>query len=263
MGALSPPCGVRLQACTSSGRHRGRHSCADGRARGPEAAGDRGRAAVATAAARDRRAGGRREKTRLRLARACARWPAAAHVASSWPVFARGAYAVPHHVPRGRAFSTGGDGRHRGRPTVPKGSRVTTRTRWNPLLQRARIEAAFAASGASIPAEGLTLVGYSSGASIAEPRCNTALAEALLASRAHRAAQRSRRRAFAKRARRRRDVVLARRALSCLKAAVQHRLTAAVSVATTYVEMPKCTHGQVADGERAFNEAFDWLDLHG
>jgi pimeloyl-ACP methyl ester carboxylesterase len=130
---------------------------------------------------------------------------------------------------------------------------------WNPLLQRARIEAAFAASGASIPAEGLTLVGYSSGASIAElmhqrwPKLFSRLV--LIAPPSD---------PVAERLRSARAVV----AMSCsldvpyrMKAAV--RSLTAVSVATTYVEMPKCTHGQVADGERAFNEAFDWLDLHG
>lgn len=27
-----------------------------------------------------------------------------------------------------------------------------------------------------------------------------------------------------------------------------------------YIEIPGCTHGQIADGERVFSEAFDWLD---
>ena len=36
----------------------------------------------------------------------------------------------------------------------------------------------------------------------------------------------------------------------------------AVSVPATYLEMPKCTHGQLAEGERVFGEAFDWLDGH-
>ncbi len=34
-----------------------------------------------------------------------------------------------------------------------------------------------------------------------------------------------------------------------------------VDVPATYLEMPKCTHGQLADGERVFGEAFDWLDV--
>ncbi|HEX7665029.1 MAG TPA: hypothetical protein VF407_10975, partial [Polyangiaceae bacterium] len=31
-------------------------------------------------------------------------------------------------------------------------------------------------------------------------------------------------------------------------------------VRATYMEMPKCTHGNIADGERIFDEAFAWLD---
>ncbi len=37
------------------------------------------------------------------------------------------------------------------------------------------------------------------------------------------------------------------------------RLTA-VGIASMYLEMPGCTHGNVADGDRIFNKAFSWLE---
>jgi hypothetical protein len=37
------------------------------------------------------------------------------------------------------------------------------------------------------------------------------------------------------------------------------RRIAAAGIPATYLEMPGCTHGNVADGERVFGEAFDWL----
>lgn len=37
------------------------------------------------------------------------------------------------------------------------------------------------------------------------------------------------------------------------------RLVAA-GIASMYLEMPGCTHGNVAEGDRIFNEAFSWLD---
>ena len=30
-------------------------------------------------------------------------------------------------------------------------------------------------------------------------------------------------------------------------------------IPSTYVEMPNCTHGNITDGDRTFDEAFDWL----
>jgi hypothetical protein len=38
------------------------------------------------------------------------------------------------------------------------------------------------------------------------------------------------------------------------------RRIAAGGTPATYLEMPRCTHGNIADGERVFGEAFDWLD---
>jgi pimeloyl-ACP methyl ester carboxylesterase len=127
---------------------------------------------------------------------------------------------------------------------------------WNPTLQRARIEAAFAASGVAIPDEGLTLVGYSAGASIAEmmhhawPKLfpKLVLIAPPMAPKIERL-----------------QTAHAVVTMSCsldvpylMKAAA--RSLAAVQVPSTYMEMPKCTHGQLADGERVFGEAFDWLD---
>ncbi|MBK9260613.1 MAG: alpha/beta hydrolase [Polyangiaceae bacterium] len=37
------------------------------------------------------------------------------------------------------------------------------------------------------------------------------------------------------------------------------RLTAA-GIASMYLEMPRCTHGHIEDGDRVFGEAFSWLD---
>ena len=34
----------------------------------------------------------------------------------------------------------------------------------------------------------------------------------------------------------------------------------AAKVPATYMEMPGCTHGNIADGDRVFDEAFDWLE---
>jgi len=34
----------------------------------------------------------------------------------------------------------------------------------------------------------------------------------------------------------------------------------AKGVAARYLEMPGCTHGNIADGERSFGDAFGWLD---
>ena len=34
----------------------------------------------------------------------------------------------------------------------------------------------------------------------------------------------------------------------------------AAGIASMYLEMPGCTHGNIAEGDRIFNEAFSWLD---
>ena len=127
---------------------------------------------------------------------------------------------------------------------------------WAPGVQRARIEKALAAASVVVPKEGLTIVGYSAGASIAElmhqrwpdlfPRV------VLIAPPVD---------PKVARLRDARAVV----AMSC-SWDVPYRMKAAVTalekahVPATYIEMPKCTHGNVADGERVFGEAFDFLD---
>ncbi|HEY1958174.1 MAG TPA: alpha/beta hydrolase [Polyangiaceae bacterium] len=127
---------------------------------------------------------------------------------------------------------------------------------WNPTLQRARIEAALAAANVPVPADGLTLVGYSAGASIAElmhqrwPKLFPRLV--LIAPPVDPSVARLR------------DA----RAVALMSCSwdVPYRMKAAatalgkVHVPATYLEMPKCTHGNIADGEHVFGEAFDWLD---
>jgi pimeloyl-ACP methyl ester carboxylesterase len=41
------------------------------------------------------------------------------------------------------------------------------------------------------------------------------------------------------------------------------RRISAAGVPATYLEMAGCTHGNIADGERGFTTAFDWLADHG
>jgi len=131
---------------------------------------------------------------------------------------------------------------------------------WSATLQRKRVEAALAAAGVGkAPGEGFTLVGYSAGASIAElmhqrwPDLFRRLV--LIAPPADPSIDRLRTA---------RAVV----SMSCsldvpyrMKQAT--RSLSAAHVASIYLEMPKCTHGQIADGERVFDEAFDWLDAQG
>ncbi len=127
---------------------------------------------------------------------------------------------------------------------------------WSTTLQRARIEAAFAAAHVPIPPEGLTLVGYSAGASIAERMHHKwpELFPKLVLIAPPMAPK-------VENLRKARAVV----AMSCsldvpdLMKAAAKSLTQ-VDVPAKYLEMPKCTHGQLAEGERVFGEAFDWLD---
>ena len=43
-----------------------------------------------------------------------------------------------------------------------------------------------------------------------------------------------------------------------VKTATSHLL--AKGIPSIYLEMPGCTHGNVADGERIFGAAFEWLE---
>jgi pimeloyl-ACP methyl ester carboxylesterase len=38
------------------------------------------------------------------------------------------------------------------------------------------------------------------------------------------------------------------------------RMLTAASIPAAYFEMPACTHGTLADGDRVFGQVFDWLD---
>jgi pimeloyl-ACP methyl ester carboxylesterase len=130
---------------------------------------------------------------------------------------------------------------------------------WDPVRQDARLRAAFAAAGAgSAPPEGLTLVGYSAGAGIGElmlQRWPERYARVVLIGAPSdpspvRLAQAG-------------GVVT----MSCSRDVPGRmrdaaRRIAATGVPATYLEMPGCTHGNIADGERVFETAFDWLTDH-
>jgi pimeloyl-ACP methyl ester carboxylesterase len=130
---------------------------------------------------------------------------------------------------------------------------------WDARKQHARIEAALAAAGLeSIPASGLTIIGYSQGASIAEQlaashpeRYTRVVLIGQPGDPSPKALARSR------------AVVT----MSC-SLDVPFRMKPAahaieqIGVPATYVQMPGCTHGNIADGEVAFTTAFDFLNVH-
>jgi pimeloyl-ACP methyl ester carboxylesterase len=126
---------------------------------------------------------------------------------------------------------------------------------WDPVRQDARLRAAMAAAGAPEMPEGLTLVGYSAGAGIAElmvQRWPKRYARVVLIGAPS-------------------DPSPARLSgaegvvtMSCsrdvparMRDAAQ-RITRA-RVPAMYLEMPGCTHGNIADGEHVFETAFEWL----
>ncbi len=127
---------------------------------------------------------------------------------------------------------------------------------WDPNLQRARIDRALAATDMKAPPDGFTLVGYSAGASIAElvhekwpdlfPRLILiAPPEDLWIEKlvnAHAVVSMS----------------CSRDVPGRMKSGA--RKLGARGVRAKYMEMPKCTHGNIADGERIFDDAFTWLD---
>lgn len=127
---------------------------------------------------------------------------------------------------------------------------------WDATRQHARVEAALAAAGVvEIPREGITLVGYSQGAALAEQmvqRWPGRYTRIVLIGAPTDPAARSFLRA--------RALVT----MSCdrdvparMKQAA--RATEKAGVPATYFEMPGCTHGNVADGERVFDATFDWI----
>lgn len=129
----------------------------------------------------------------------------------------------------------------------------------NPPKQHERIQAAFQAAGlSSMPAEGVTIVGYSQGASIAEdlvekyPTIYTRVV--LMGSPRDPATQRIK-------------GVRAAGTMSC-SLDVPGRMKQgakkleALGVPARYFEMPGCTHGNLADGDRVFGEVFAFLTAH-
>jgi pimeloyl-ACP methyl ester carboxylesterase len=127
---------------------------------------------------------------------------------------------------------------------------------WDPVRQDKRIGAALAAAGATeVPAGGLTLVGYSAGAAVAElmvQRWPERYARVVLIGAPSDP--------LAARLARARGVVM----MSCTRDVPARMKNAsrrllAIGVPATYLEMPGCTHGNIADGDRVFDTAFTFL----
>lgn len=128
---------------------------------------------------------------------------------------------------------------------------------WDVDKQRTRIEAALEAAG-TVANDPLTIIGYSQGASFAEQlarRLPARYARIVIIGAPTDPSPAS----FAKS----RSVVT----MSC-SADVPARMRNAsraierAGVPALYLEMPKCTHGNVTEGERIFGEAFSFLDTH-
>ena len=126
-----------------------------------------------------------------------------------------------------------------------------------PELQRARIEAALRAAGAAgPPADGLTIVGYSLGAIVAErlhARWPALFPRVVLIAPPWDPPVAKLRTA--------RGVV----AISCsldvpVRMESAARSLRAAGVPALYLEMPGCRHGAVVDGERVFDAAFAFLE---
>ncbi|MDB4944302.1 MAG: hypothetical protein JWP97_3836 [Labilithrix sp.] len=127
---------------------------------------------------------------------------------------------------------------------------------WDAGKANARIEAALAAAGlAEIPREGLTLIGYSQGEALAEQlsaRWPSRYPRLVLigAPKDPSAAALGRARAVV--------------TMSCSRDVPAKMQAASARVAragipSRYLEMPGCTHGMLADGDRVFGETFAWL----
>lgn len=127
---------------------------------------------------------------------------------------------------------------------------------WDATKLHARIEAATTAAGlAAVPKEGLTLVGYSQGAALAEQLVQRWPSRysriVLIGAPTDPSATR-----FAEA----RGIVT----MSCsrdvpgkMKEATKRFVRAGIP--STYVEMPDCTHGNITDGDRTFDAAFSFL----
>lgn len=130
---------------------------------------------------------------------------------------------------------------------------------WDAGKLNARIEATLAAAGhRDIPKEGITVIGYSQGAALAEQlveRWPDRYPRAVLIGSPNDPSP--------KRLARARGIVT----MSCSFDVTVRMKKASVDLAkagvpSTYVQMPGCTHGAVADGERAFGEALGFLRDH-
>lgn len=126
---------------------------------------------------------------------------------------------------------------------------------WDASKLHARIERALAAAGADPAATGITLVGYSQGAALGEQlaaRWPDRYARIVVIGAPKDPSPKS----FA----RSRGVVT----MSCSRDVPARmreasRRIARAGVPSTYVQMPGCTHGNLADGDRVFDEAFAFL----
>ena len=131
---------------------------------------------------------------------------------------------------------------------------------WDAAKQHARVEAALAAAGVrEIPAEGITLVGYSQGATLAEQmlqRWPERYKKVVLIGAPTDPSARSLAQAH--------SVVT----MACDRDGAAPRMRQAAKTATragvpaTYIEMANCTHGNVTDGEVIFGRTFDFLRVN-
>ncbi len=128
---------------------------------------------------------------------------------------------------------------------------------WDAAKQHARVEAALAAAGVrEIPAEGITLIGYSQGASLAEQmlqRWPERYKKVVLIGAPTDPSAKSLAAAH--------SVVT----MACDRDGAAPRMRQAaktaskVGVPATYIEMASCTHGNVTEGEVIFGRTFDFL----
>lgn len=129
---------------------------------------------------------------------------------------------------------------------------------WDIAKVRARIDAALAAAGHVDTEDALTVVGYSQGAALLEQlveRAPSRYARLVLIAAPNDP--------IARRYAKSRGVVTmacSRDVTSRMKLAAKS--IAALGVPSTYIEMPGCVHGELADGDTKFGEAFAWLDAH-
>ncbi|MCL2777356.1 MAG: alpha/beta hydrolase [Polyangiaceae bacterium] len=131
---------------------------------------------------------------------------------------------------------------------------------WDAARQHARIEAALAAAGVeTVGAEGITVIGYSQGASIAEElaaRWPNRYTRVVLIG-----APKDPLPAHFRQARGLVTMSCSLDVVSRMREAA--RKTSLAGTPATFFEMPGCTHGNVADAEHIFDEALSWLDTNG